>query len=180
MEPLALLLAASLSVSVSNAQRVITVNLKAWRKKWVSNTKHYLVFVAKAFAQLLQKYQETIAFLALYNTLLLSIATWLYQSLVRKYDNLTVIFIGKEELKTEKSISLRWHPYSLVLFLGWYMPSWILLSRGNWLQVFTSMPSWFLQKSFSRSICAGLQCVFLWSFLRWAGSGKSKSLSKGR
>lgn len=102
MEPLALLLAASLSVSVSNAQKVTTVNLKAWRKKWVSNTKHYLVFVEKAFAQLLQKYQETIAFLALYNTLLLSIATWLYQSLVRKRDNLTVIFTGKEELKAEK------------------------------------------------------------------------------
>lgn len=35
MEPLALLLAASLSVSVSNAQRVTTVNLKAWRKKLI-------------------------------------------------------------------------------------------------------------------------------------------------
>lgn len=35
MEPLALLLAASLSVSVSNAQKVTTVNLKAWRKKLI-------------------------------------------------------------------------------------------------------------------------------------------------
>lgn len=35
MEPLALLPAASLSVSVSNAQKVTTVNLKAWRKKLI-------------------------------------------------------------------------------------------------------------------------------------------------
>ena len=106
MEPLALLPAASLSASVSNAQKVTTVNLKVWRKKWVSNTKHYLVFVAKAFAQLLQKYQETIAFIALYNTLLLSIATWLYQSLVRKRDNLTVTVIsqGKKSWKRKRNL----------------------------------------------------------------------------
>ena len=60
------------------------------------------------------------------------------------------------------------------------MPAWILLSWGNWLQIFTSLSSGILQKTFCCSVCAGLQCLFLWSLLWPERPGKSSNMPKGK
>lgn len=51
------------------------------------------------------------------------------------------------------------------LFPGWCLSSWVLLSRGNRIQIFPSLSSGILQKTVCCSFCTGLQRLLLWSLL---------------